>query len=781
MVRGRTVKNPLNKRLLRELRSEAGKYAVIAILLIATIGFVSGFLVADYSMIAAYKEGFEKYHIEDGHFRVENALNRAQVKTLTDAGVTLYDLHYREAALENGSTLRIYPDRTRVNTICLMQGALPAAIGEIAIDRMYADNNNLTIGDTLTAESGESWTVTGLVALPDYSCLFSDNSDAMFDAVKFGVAVMTPESYAALKETQIWNYAWTYDTPPGDEAAEKDAAEDFMKVVNKTVSLQDFVPAYENQAITFTGEDMGSDRAMMVVLLYIIIAIMAFVFAVTTANTIGKEASVIGTLRASGYTRGELVRHYMAMPVLVTLISAAVGNLLGYTFLKNLCADMYYGSYSLPTYVTRWNADAFWMTTAVPVALMIFINWFVLARTLHLPPLQFLRHDLSRRSGRRHALPLPKLLPFFTRFRVRVILQNLGSYAVLLIGVLFANLLLSFGLMLPDALNHYSETIGDNMLCSTQTVLQIPYSAMNEDNKLNALVSMMLFRMETETEENNAEPFSAYTLQTLSTEEGGIAKPESVMLYGVEPDSRYVRLPGSGVYVSAAYAEKYNIGAGDTVTLREKYEDTQYTFAIDGVYDYMGAIAIFMPRETLNRTFDLGSGYYGGYFSDAPLTEIDEKYVGSVIDYDALTKISRQLTVSMGSMMGLVNGFAIMIFVVVVYLLSKMIIEKNAQSISMAKILGYSGGEIARLYLLSTTVVVVLCLAVSLPIEVYIMRLLFHAILLESMTGWISLWVSPTLYPRMMAAGLISYAVVAAMEYRRICHVPMDEALKNVE
>lgn len=775
------MKNPLNKRLLRELRSEAGKYAVIAILLIATIGFVSGFLVADYSMIAAYKEGFEKYHIEDGHFRVENALNRAQVKALTDAGVTLYDLHYREAALENGSTLRIYPDRTQVNTICLMQGALPAAIGEIAIDRMYADNNNLTIGDTLTAESGESWTVTGLVALPDYSCLFSDNSDAMFDAVKFGVAVMTPEGYAALKETQIWNYAWTYDTPPDDEAAEKDAAEDFMKVVNKTVSLQDFVPAYENQAITFTGEDMGSDRAMMVVLLYIIIAIMAFVFAVTTANTIGKEASVIGTLRASGYTRGELVRHYMAMPVLVTLISAAVGNLLGYTFLKNLCADMYYGSYSLPTYVTRWNADAFWMTTAVPVALMIFINWFVLARTLHLPPLQFLRHDLSRRSGRRHALPLPKLLPFFTRFRARVILQNLGSYAVLFIGILFANLLLSFGLMLPDALNHYSETIGDNMLCSTQTVLQIPYSAMNEANKLNALVSMMLFRMETETEGNNAEPFSAYTLQTLSTEEGGIAKPESVMLYGVEPDSRYVSLPGSGVYVSAAYAEKYNIGAGDTVTLREKYEDTQYTFAIDGVYDYMGAIAIFMPRETLNRTFDLGSGYYGGYFSDAPLTEIDEKYVGSVIDYDALTKISRQLTVSMGSMMGLVNGFAIMIFVVVVYLLSKMIIEKNAQSISMAKILGYSGGEIARLYLLSTTVVVVLCLAVSLPIEVYIMRLLFHAILLESMTGWISLWISPTLYPRMMAAGLISYAVVAAMEYRRICHVPMDEALKNVE
>ncbi len=773
------MKNPLNKRLLREVRSEAGKYAVIAILLVATIGLVSGFLVAASSLIAAYDEGFEKYNIEDGHFRVENALNRAQLKTLT-ADVTLYDMSYREAAMDNGSTLRIYADRPQVNTVCLMQGAMPAAAGEIAIDRMYADNNSLTVGDTIAA-GGESWTVTGLVALPDYSCLFQDNGDTMFDAIKFGVAIVAPDAFDTLREQKIWNYAWKWNTAPVDDAAERDMAEDYMKLVNKTASLQDFVPAYENQAITFTGEDFGSDRAMITVLLYIIIAIMAFVFAVTTSNTIAKEAGVIGTLRASGYSRGELVRHYMAMPALVTLISALVGNILGYTVAKDFCAGLYYGSYSLPTYETLWNADAFWKTTLVPVALMIFINWLVLSRTLKLSPLQFLRRDLSRHSDRKHALPLPKALPFFTRFRLRVILQNLGSYAVLFVGVLFANLLLSFGLMLPDALNYYSETVADNMLANTQTMLQIPYSAMDDDCKLQSLVSMMLFRMETETEENNAEKFSAYSLETLGRDAGGVTDPESILLYGVEPDSRYVTLPGEGVYISSAYADKYQLGAGDTITLKEKYEDTTYSFTVDGVYEYMGALAVFMPRETLNAVFDLGSGYYGGYFSDAPLTEIDAEYIGSVVDYDALTKISRQLMVSMGSSMGIVNVFAVMIFVVVVYLLSKMIIEKNAQSISMAKILGYSGPEVARLYLLSTTVVVVLCMLISLPIEVFVMRYLFRIVIMESMTGWIALWVSPTLYLRMLAIGLGCYAVVALVEYRRICRVPMDEALKNVE
>ncbi|MFR4712247.1 MAG: hypothetical protein ACLUAL_11515 [Blautia wexlerae] len=42
---------------------------------------------------------------------------------------------------------------------------------------------------------------------------------------------------------------------------------------------------------------------MMIILLYIVMVIMAFVFGITISNTIRKEAGVIGTLRASGYTR----------------------------------------------------------------------------------------------------------------------------------------------------------------------------------------------------------------------------------------------------------------------------------------------------------------------------------------------------------------------------------------------------------------------------------------------------------------------------------------------
>ena len=673
-------RNPLHKRLLREMKTELGKYIVIFILLVTTIGFVSGFLVADNSMLLAYNDGFEKYNIEDGHFVTEKEMNRAQKKAVSGSGNTLYEMFYAEEALDNGSTMRIYKERNDVNGVCLMDGALPVQPDEIAIDRMYADNNGLKVGDTIQ-NSTKSWKVTGLVALSDYSCLFSDNNDTMFDSLKFGVGIVTDENFSTYtKDDLTWCYSWKYPDKPADDVQEKEWADDFRDLLVKEVTLEEYVPCYLNQAIQFTGEDMGSDKAMMVVLLYIVIVIMAFVFSVTISNTITKEASVIGTLRASGYTRRELVLHYAMMPVLVTLIGAGIGNILGYTVMKDICAGMYYGSYSLPTFVTVWNADAFVKTTVIPVVLMFLINVLTLTRKLQLSPLKFLRRDLSRKK-QKHALRLSHRLPFFMRFRLRVIFQNMSNYIVLFVGILFANLLLIFGMVFPSALHHYQDTIEDSMLSKYQYMMSVPENAMNDDRKLESMFHMLQYMNGVETDNPDAEKFSAYSLQTEPSNE--LMKSEEVLLYGIEPDSRYVNLQPEGdqVYMSSAFRDKYDLKTGDTITLKEKYESDEYTFTIAGVYDYSSTLALFMSREYLNQTFDLGSSYFGGYFSDTEITDIDESYVGSVIDLDAMTKVSRQLLKSMGSMMYLVEGFAVLIFVVLVYLLSKI---KKVRSIAIS-------------------------------------------------------------------------------------------------
>ena len=782
------MKSPLRKRLPRELKSEIGKYLVVFILMVATIGFVSGFLVADGSMLTAYNESFEKYKIEDGNFRTAEQIYKTQREEIEDLGMKLYDNFYLEEPLDNGSTMRIFKNREEINKVCLMEGSLPEKTGEIAIDRMYADNNGLSVGDTLTSGK-RTWKVTGLVALSDYSALFQNNNDSMFDSVKFGVSVVTEEEFDSLDQSKLqYNYSWIYDQKPETEKEEKEVSEDLMEDIGGIVTLESFVPRYVNQAIIFTGDDMGGDKAMVTMLLYIVIVIMAFVFGITISNTIRKEAGVIGTLRASGYTRQELVLHYMALPVLVTLAGALIGNILGYTVFKDVCAAMYYGSYSLPTYVTIWNAEAFLLTTVVPVIIMLVVNYGVLRHKLKLSPLKFLRRDLSSGRGQKRAIRLSPKIKIFSRFRLRVIFQNMSNYVVLFIGIVFANLLLMFGLLLPSALAHYQVEIQENMLAKYQYMLQVPVSAVS-GNKFESLMSLLEFYMDSQTDNEDAEEFSAYSLNTLP----GKYKSEEVTFYGIEPDSKYVKIDfadtgaenssdaDAEVYISKAYADKFMLHTGDTITLKEKYEKDEYSFRIVGIYDYTAALCVFMPRSELNQIFDLGDDYYSGYFSDTEITDIKDQYIGSVIDLDALTKISRQLDVSMGSMMGLINGFAIMIYMVLIYLLSKIIIEKNAQSISMVKILGYTNGEISRLYIFSTSIVVVICLLVSLPIETALMNVLFREMMLASISGWITLWIDPMIYVQMFAAGIITYGLVALLEFRRVKKVPMDEALKNVE
>ena len=77
------------------------------------------------------------------------------------------------------------------------------------------------------------------------------------------------------------------------------------------------------------------------------------------------------------------------MPVIVTLVAALIGNILGYTVFKNIVVSMYYNSYSLPTYETIWNPDAFIKTTMIPLILMFVVNLVVIARMMRHTPLQF--------------------------------------------------------------------------------------------------------------------------------------------------------------------------------------------------------------------------------------------------------------------------------------------------------------------------------------------------------------------------------------------------------
>ena len=767
------MKNPLCRRIPKELKDDFGKYIVIFLFMVITTGMVSGFLVAGESMKQTYDQSFDKYNVEDGHFALNSEATDDMKKAIEDEGVTLYDMPYydldmsikkSDSKTDNTSadgesrTLRIFEVRHEVNKMCTMKGSLPDRDDELAIDRMFAENNDIEIGDELEV-GGRDYKVCGYVALSDYSTMFQNNNDTMFDATIFGVAVVTGTEFDRLPENgREWSYVWKYnDGMPDDEKKEKKLADDLLKTVYTQammngITVDTFIPRYQNQAINFTGEDIGSDTEMMKWFEYIVIVILAFIFAVTISNTLTKEASVIGTLRASGYTKRELLIHYISLPVIVTFVASIVGNILGYTYFKDMGAQLYYDSYSLTKYETIWNADAFVLTTVVPLIIMLVVNLLVVNNKLKLSPLRFLRHDLSR-SRRKKAVKLPHW-KFMTRFKTRVILQNIPGYVVMLVGIYFAQVLMMFGLMLNPLLEHYQDDVLDNMLAAHQYVLD----------------------SQVETSVDSAETYCVKTLKTT----GDI--DDEIMVYGIHEDSRYFpkKLKDGDVLVSDGYADKYRLSDGDEIKLKENYGDDIYKFKLTGSVKYPSTLAIFMTEDDFRQTFGLDEGYFTGYFSDEELTDISD-HVVSEITKDDLIKVSRQLKKSMGSMFYIVIAFSLLMFMLLVYLLTKLIVERNTISISMVKILGYDGREIGKLYLSSTTIMVAVVTVIDILLSYVSLKVIYRTMLTEMLSGWLPIYMAPWIFPLMFVLSFACYLVIALMQMKKIKKIPMDEALKNVE
>lgn len=791
-MKKRTV-NPLIKRIPKELIGDWKKYLIVFAFLVLTIGFVSGMYVANESMMKAADESVTKYEREDGHFEwsekadsdlikdVESgeqvdmsAITGKEEEDASDVPVIIYENFFRNEKEDNNNdgkndgTVRVFAKTDNINLACVLDGRLPENENEIAVDRMHADNVGMKVGDTIRV-GGEKFEVVGLIAYVNYSTLHEKTTDLMFDAIKFDVAMVTDEGFDRLGESIHYAYAWKYKDAPADEKEEKALSDDFRKVLAAQTmlhgnELKDYVPSYGNPAINFATDDMGSDMSMGGVILDILIIIIAFIFGVTISNTISKESSTIGTLRASGYTRGELVRHYLSMPVIVTFLAAIVGNILGYTVFKNVVVGMYYNSYSLPTYETVWNPDAFVKTTVVPIILMFVVNLIVIMRMLRHTPLQFLRHDLKK-SKRKKAIRLPHW-KFMSRFRVRIMFQNISNYLILFVGICFIMVMLAMAVGMPDTLTYYQKHASNLMFTKYQYVLK---TYQNADGSIVT------------TDNKDAENFAMKSLVKRSD-----ALDEEISTYGVVDDSQYIKisdlesLEKNEVYISNSYADKYGIAIGDTIKLEEKYTDDSYNFKVCGIYDKCQSIAVFMPIDQYREVFDLDDDAFSGFFSDAKITDIDSDMIASTITKRDITKMCDQLDHSMGSYMKYFQVLCILLSMAMIYLLTKLIIEKNENAISMTKILGYENREIASLYLLSTTIVMIVIDVLTVAVGVWVMNFAWKEILM-TYSGWFSFHMETISYVKMFAFVLIGYVIVMILDFQRIKKIPMDQALKNVE
>ncbi|WP_042435621.1 ABC transporter permease [Senegalimassilia anaerobia] len=768
--------SPLRKRFPRELKNNLGKYLGIFLLMSVTIALTSGFLLAAHSIGVIIDDMPEKYSIEDARFTTafeatDEQLNAA-VDAAHDAGAGSadifrnwsFDADFNHAKGDDGRdrTLRVYQHRTQVDLAAYAEGRVPEAADEVAVDRVFATNNGITVGEEVEL-FGQRFTVCGIMTTSDNQALFQNNSDFTVNTLTFGVAEVSESGFAALEATGH-QPAYTYSVRFVDRdltvAQRTDAEKDMMRALSDAgATVDDLTDSSANQGIGYAADDVSGDSTMWSVLLYMIIVIMAFVFVVLTSGTIEEESAIIGTLLASGYRRRELVTHYLALPAAVGIAAAVVGNVAGYTLMSEPMRNLYYGSYSLPPYYATWSWGVFAQTTVLPVATLVGITLLGLLRKMGHTPLEFLRHETSK-GGVKRGFALPERLSFPARFRMRVFLRNLGNFATLFVGIGFASMLLLFSLAILPTMTHYAENLHNNVVAEHMYTLKAPL----------------------EIDNAQAEKYAVYSLEYDRGEGSGT---ETITVYGVPEDSRYwndLAVGDGHVAFGNGLIDKFGFADGQTISLYDKYEDETRKVAYEGdayTWGTKSDMAVYMSLDDFNRFFGNDAGYFNGYASDQAL-DLDARYLASDLTPESMDAIGEQFVGMMDDMIGMLVGLSVFIFLVFMYLLTKSVIDRSARAISYMKVFGYRDSEISRLYVRSITLTVAVSLVVCQPLIIGGLTLLFRAMLL-AYNGNIEIYVPMMAIAEVIAIGFATYLAVALLHIRRIKRVPLALALKVQE
>lgn len=748
------MRNPLNKRIPRDFKKNFLKYLGMIIILVCTISIGSSFQ-ATMKGAKSYLDNIKDNNLqEDGYIEVYSPLSEETLEHLATEGIDAEENFYAtERDFPDSTKVLIFNERTAIDLPTIFAGELPKTDSEVAIDHVFARNRNIEIGDTIPL-LGRDYLVCGTVSMPDYSSLFMNNTDLMMNTNHFCVSVMSEEGFENLEEANItYRYSYRFQNRDLTKKEKLELEEETYKyLLMNGISVQEMLNRDQNQSISFLEMDLGTDGPFMTVFVYILVAMIAFIFAILTGNTIESESVIIGTIRSMGYKKSEIIFHYLQPTLIVAVIGSVLGNVIGYTLMIEPFIDIYYTTYSVGPIDIRFDVPTFLITTILPVVIMTVINCCMLAGKLSLSPLRFLRKELGRKGNKRN-VKLPDF-SFLNRFRLRVIIQNRGSYLMLFFGIFLASFLLMFGIGLDPLMAHYTEDINQSLPYNYQYLLKAPAES-EEGEKL------MVYEMET-----------WFSLGKKDIE---------VSCFGIQKDSKYFSeaYVDREIAVSSALANKLDLEVGDNLVLKDKAKEKEHTFTIQKVYPYDASMTVFFPREVLAELMDREKDTYNCILSDDQL-DLPEDCIAKVISREDLLGSANQMMQSFADVILYINVFSVVVYIVIMYIMTKVVVEKNALSISYMKVFGYQSGEIRKLYLTATTIVVITSLIVCIPLEIWLFKevLVFLSSMID---GYIAFYLPVSVYFEIIVIGLAAYLCINAIHMHAVKKIPMSEALKNRE
>lgn len=537
----------------------------------------------------------------------------------------------------------------------------------------------------------------------------------------------------------------------------KNAADDMLEELFtfELENLTSFTKKADNPRIMGSYNDLIISKYAGIAAGVIIMILFTYVISVFVIHNIEQESSIIGALYALGVKRKQLIFHYLLLPVIVTVLGGIAGSLLALTPIGiDWMMEDTVIYYSFPPVQIIFPPYLMGYALAMPPVIAILVNYMFVNKKLKCTALSLMRNE--QKTNRIRDVRLGKRMGFIQRFQIRQMLRELRSAVAVIIGM---------------------------YVCLIIVILSLDCYVLCENYRVAAI------------EETNYEYMYTYKYPTEEAPEGGTAvymeslRKEAygynmdVIILGIGEDNPYYDISVSNrkneIVVGSAVAEKYRLSVGDKLILTDEVNNQDYAFTVKDVVYLESAFYCFMDIDAMRELFGQEDDYYNVVFSDHAL-DIDTGRLYSTVTRQSVMDACSIFVEMMMPMVILLTSVAAIIFVVVMYLMVKVMIDRSAFSIAMVKIFGFRRREIRKLYLNGNFLLVALGALLCIPLSKISMDALFPYCVANVAIG-MDLQYPRQFYLGLYIAVLLCYIVINPLLMRRINRMTPAEVLKNRE
>lgn len=743
----------MNRRIIREFRTNWLRYTALLLLIVFGFAFVVGASASNECIVRTIEDHFKTSKLEDGSFSTLSPLGKADMAEIRKDGVTIEKMVYSDVKVSRHRQLRVFRVRKHIDRLTLDAGSLPATSDELVLEQHYARQNGCQVGDKLTL-AGKSYTISGIGSVPDYTYVKKNVSDIGADHQKFSVAFLNDAAF------DYFSHHLDEDCSPpvycyGFRLNGAKTQRDFKDRLNALgVTLTAYTQRSDNSRINAYREDCGVMSKASLVCGALFTILLAYVLATFTAHTIDKEKKVIGTFYASGFSVGELRRHYIILPLVITAIGSVLSILIGYAVFFDLLSADSIALYSMPGIKVGYPLYVMLYALLIPLTITFIVNFIVITRRLKASPNVLLSAGQNEK-GHDYPLNVEKLGDINT-FRIRHFLKERSMNLIMFFGILLAVSFLVMGFTLNDSFQHYIDHVAD----------QMPY---NNTYLVTALPDDL---------PKDTQRMVSKTLKYSAGENPAL----SVAVSGVDRDNHpyydfFPKTAKDELVLSPGAADKFNLQRGDKITLTDSLSGKRYPFKIIDIAGDKSALTAYMDRTAMVKRFNLDADAYNTILSKQKLAIPENRLINTITKDDVVGAAQAQLD-NTATMIGIINFVAMLIFVIVVYLVLKMMIDRSSMDISLLKIFGYNKHEIRQIYFGSAAATVIVSLILSLWIGTFVVKRIFP-FLVSGVDVHIPEYLALSTQIEILLFMLVIFGVIQLCLRRRVNRIPMEDIIRD--